>query len=190
MGDELFLPFFCWLTAAEVERYRRFVRPERQRQFLIGRLLLRHALGNLLGVHPQAISLTERPGLAPLLNWESSPHGFSLSHSGPWIACAVSAQTALGLDIEMMDSQRDLVALGEQVFDAAEAAAISALADDVRAAAFYELWSRKEASYKLASTSTTGMEENWFVLAHPDISIVLCSMLPLKTASICKFRDW
>jgi 4'-phosphopantetheinyl transferase len=191
VDDEIIL-LSClgWLNPAETERYRRFLRPERQRQFLIGRILLRHALGDLLEVPPQKISLTERVTQAPLLNWPSPTPGFSLSHSGPWIACAVSMQTMLGLDVEMKNADRDLIALGEQAFDAGDAALIKAKQGEDRIAIFYELWSKKEASYKLASTCGSNVNENYIVLSHPEISIVLCSEQPLAAAPIREFNHW
>ena len=60
----LFLPR---LGIGEAERYVRFTRRQRQRQFLLGRILLRRAVCSLTGVAPNAISVMERPGLAPQL---------------------------------------------------------------------------------------------------------------------------
>ncbi len=134
-----------WLVDAgrlgEALRHGRFLRRERQRQFLVGRLLLRQADGQLLGVAPHTLRLGERPGRAPHLALADATLAvpfFSLSHSGPWVACAVSADTALGLDIEMLDSARDLLALAEQAFGAASAAALAALPDLARVPHFYQ----------------------------------------------------
>lgn len=179
VGDDILARYVAWLNPAELERYQCFVRPERQRQFLIGRVLLRLALGNLLNVQAASISLTERSGNAPLLNWPKPAPGFSLSHSGPWVACAVSAQTALGLDIEVKNAARDLTLLSEQAFDADDIAWIHAQPDDRRVAAFYGLWSSKEARYKLASSHNLTSGASCIVLSHPDISMALCSALSL-----------
>ena len=167
----------AWLNADEAARYGRFVQPLRQRQFLIGRVLLRRALGWLLNVPVGAISLTERPGLAPLLDHVEPAPGFSLSHSGPWVACAVCAQSALGLDIEVMDAQRDLHALAEQAFNAEEKRWFAKQSNRTRVAAFYQLWSSKEARIKLAANSASTCEGSQLILPHPSISMVLCSAL-------------
>jgi 4'-phosphopantetheinyl transferase len=190
VSDEKLVPFVCWLATDEMERYRRFIRPERQRQFLIGRILLRQALGTLLGISPETVSLVERPGHAPLLNCLEPVPGFSLSHSGGWIACAVSGQTALGLDIEVMNPERDLMALSEQAFDADESALIRAQRESDRVSMFYELWSKKEAAYKLASTTGNDSDKHYLVLPHPDISIVLCSGELLGAATIQQCHEW
>src|SRR5215217_6327817 len=52
--------FRDWLSAGELARYQRFVRAQRLRQFVVGRVLLRKALGGLLNVAPPEIELEER----------------------------------------------------------------------------------------------------------------------------------
>lgn len=172
-----------WLSDGEMNRYSRFVREERKRQFLIGRILLRHAVSELAGTPSKSIHVVEQPNLAPKLEGIAPMPWFSISHSGPWIACATSSQTAVGLDIEMMDAGRDLIGLAEQVFGA-EAEAITRLQGTARLTAFYEAWSRKEAGYKLDVICNCAPIKNYTVLSHPEVSIVLCSALPLEKALI------
>src|ERR1051326_6648236 len=70
------------LSASERQRYNRFSRPHRQRQFLFGRLLLRFAVSTTLGIPIDALVVEERPGNVPnLLNNEFRDFSFSLSHS-------------------------------------------------------------------------------------------------------------
>ena len=184
VDDDQLIPYLSWLNADELQRYRRFLRPERQRQFFLGRVLLRFALGNLLDISPSSIVLSERTGHAPVLNLEHVSPGFSLSHSGPWIGCAVSDQSALGLDIELLDETRDLLALAEQSFDATECALLKEKEGAARVAAFYTFWSMKEARYKLASTAHADSAAHCISFPHTDISIVLCSELPLLDARV------
>lgn len=190
VSDGQLLPYISWLNSDELQRYQGFLRLERQCQFLLGRILLRFALGNLLGVSPTSISLSERPGHAPVLNLEDISPGFSLSHSGPWVACAVSEHSALGFDIELLDETRDLLALAEQVFNASECVLLKEKEGAARVAAFYALWSKKEAAYKLASTLGRDVVPHYITFPHTDISIVLCSELPLADASVRIFDGW
>jgi len=168
--------FEGWLGASERVRLAGFVRGERRRQFVLGRALLRCALAPLLGVAPTNIALIERRGQAPLLDAAQSdlPH-FSLSHSGPWIACATSSGTAVGLDIECRDATRDIGALAAQVFDADQQAMLARLPSAQRTNAFYQLWSGTEARYKLGAPAA-----HEAVLAHASLSIVLCGAQPLS----------
>jgi 4'-phosphopantetheinyl transferase len=172
-----------WLTPDEMARHQRFVRAQRQRQFVVGRVLLRVALARLLNVAPQEIRLEERVGQAPRLvaplGKGQQPPGFSLAHSGRWVACAVSAQTALGLDIEMKDATRDLNVLAAQAFDSVEMSLwerLQGLPGNERVEGFYRLWSEKEARFKLGLAAGG----HCVVLPHPELSMVLCSELPLE----------
>ena len=182
--DEKLLPHIAWLNMAEKNRYGRFARPQRQRQFLIGRVLLRLALAKSLQIRPQSIVFSERRGYSPLLIEPTGvTPGFSLSHSGPWVACAVGREIGLGLDIEVLDDQRDLMALAEQAFTGDEVAFLGTKSGKERVAAFYELWSKEEAAYKLLSLYPQA-ETSFTVLPHENLSIVLCSNQQLKKVSL------
>lgn len=178
ISDTELAVFHGWLGNGEALRLARFVRAERRRQFLIGRGMLRQALGGLLGVAPSAIALDERPGKAPLLLTPGGGGvGFSLSHSGPWVACAVSAESALGLDIERLDPARKIDALARQAFTVEQAAWLAARPAAGRVRDFYELWSEVEACIKLGE-GASGV----YLLSHPEVSVVLCSAQPLSAA--------
>lgn len=199
LSDEHLVPCISWLNPEELSRYHRFIRPQRQRQFLIGRSLLRLALGKLLGVTPARISLRERDGNAPVVNWPTPAPFFSISHSGAWVACAISRHFAVGLDIEVENPKRDLDALAQQVFDAPELEQLSKLSGHEKLKFFYELWSHQEARYKLRSNLKTKIDSNgtstidtkfrskyqseevehFVVFAHPELSVVLCGELAL-----------
>jgi 4'-phosphopantetheinyl transferase len=180
IGDDALASLTAWLNPAEMQRYQRFVRRERQRQFVIGRVMLRQALGQLLGMPAGAISLIEQPGNAPRLELAGSAGvGFSISHSAAWIGCAVSDGNALGLDIEVIDPSRDLAELAAQAFDADENALLAAWPEADRARNFYQRWSAKEARFKLNSASAHCTQ-----LFHPELSVALCSAQPLAATAM------
>ena len=181
VGNEELVSFHSLLSASEAARFQRFMRRQRQRQFLIGRVLLRIALGKLLNMATDTINFAERSGQAPQLILPDPAlgmPGFSLSHSGDWVACAVSADTALGLDIEVIDPARDINALAGQAFDAGQAACLRKLDGPARLAAFYRMWSEQEARYKLGACASPSC----IALAHASLSIVLCSAQPFSAA--------
>ena len=166
-----------WLGAEEAARYARFVRPLRQRQFLLGRALLRVAMGKMLEVVPESIALEERAGQAPLLLSPVEGAHFSISHSGHWVACALSSTTRLGLDIELRDPRRDVLALAREAFGADVAAELESMPLEARLAAFYQRWSEAEARYKLGMDAAACVS-----VAHAELSIMLCSAAPLAQA--------
>jgi 4'-phosphopantetheinyl transferase len=168
--------YLGWLSLGEMQRYRAFTRSERRRQFLIGRVLLRQALGTLLGLDGCAIVLAERPGAAPWLERAGGETiGFSISHSGRWIACAASLDCQLGLDIEVIDPARDIAALAEQAFDAQDIDWLRARPETGRTRDFYDLWCAQEARIKLGDASGACIH-----VPHPELAIALCSAQPLQ----------
>jgi 4'-phosphopantetheinyl transferase len=166
------------LGADERERCVRFVRPERRRQFIAGRVLLRHALGRLLDLAPHDIALRERPGKAPALDTPAPPGlGFSISHSGQWVACAASSISRLGLDIERIDAGRDVLALAEQAFGLEAVPQLSALEGSDRVRAFYRMWCLHEAHIKLGGPASAD-----HVYEAPGLAICLSAAQMLEAA--------
>jgi 4'-phosphopantetheinyl transferase len=170
LTDEALAPFAEWLDDSERQRLARFVRPSRRRQYLAGRALARQALGQLLGLAPRAVRLLERPGAAPLLVLPACEQvGFSISHSGSWVGCAVSGTSRVGFDLELIDATRDIDALAGQVFDAQQQVWLASRPPHTRVRDFYQLWSGAEARFKLGAPA-----ESSFCLPHPELSVVLC----------------
>jgi 4'-phosphopantetheinyl transferase len=96
--------------------------------------------------------VVERPGNAPLLVLPDSQHAipnFSLSHSRNWVACVVSCDLTLGLDIEVNETARDLNGISELVFHPSEHLWLLTLPHPQRVSSFYEIWCAREALHKL-----------------------------------------
>jgi len=164
------------LGASVQQRYRRFRRPERQRQFVAGRLLLRRALADASPeVAASDIQFIERPGAAPQVCMPGAAPFFSISHAGGWVACAASMAAPLGLDIELHGRKRDFPALAEHSFDAATAQRIASLPDGQRAAAFYRAWCRLEAEFKLGQPA-----QHWLQPEHAQLTIAIAGSEDLE----------
>ena len=169
LDDARIASYEAWLGAGE--RARTFVRPGRRRQFVAARALLRIAIGSLLDVAPSSVELGGQSGRAPWLIAPEVPlPGLSVSHSGRWVACAISTSTALGLDIEVKDAGRDIDALAGQAFDGATCAQLLALPAGARRDAFYSAWSGQEARIKLGMAAGGCYE-----LPHGELAVVVCS---------------
>lgn len=167
-----------WLGPSEQVRCARFVRTGRRRQFIVGRALLRCAVGRLLGVVPASVLLEERPGQAPQLV-SGDVAGFSISHSGRWVACAASATTAIGLDIERIDLTRDVLALARQALSASEADMLCACDPGLRHALFYRMWCAHEARIKLGAPALVD-----YPLGIPGLAGMLSCAVPLSIAPV------
>lgn len=186
------------LAASEARRYANFARPQRKRQFLIGRMLLRLAISNMMKVPVDAIAVLDLAGSAPKL-WiadaQSAAPSFSISHSGNWVGCALSTEVMLGFDIEVNNPDRDVVALSQTAFQHDERCWLMRRPDAERIAAFYRLWSTREALYKLMSSLGREMpslsfgslvdqseSQSWHsrALVHQGLTAVVCSDKPIS----------
>jgi 4'-phosphopantetheinyl transferase len=191
INDSQITSSLVWLAPTELVRYQRIARQLRQRQFLAGRLLLRYALAKLLKIPAQHITLTEQERQAPLLHiggmTAQLPY-FSISHTGNWAACACSRSIQLGLDIELLDARRDLDAISQHTFHADDVAWLKRQPDQV--AAFYRLWSIKEARYKLTQQYKVGEAEHCYEVPHADMSVVLMANQALAAKPQCTVMRW
>lgn len=174
------------LSAGEQQRYRAFIRAERQRQFVAGRMLLRHAVGVEAGASGTAVRVEEQLGKPPVLTVDGARRApfFSIAHSGSWLACAVSAGSAVGLDIEVPDPARDIAAAAAQAFGVTEAHRLMAQPEEARLAEFYALWCRAEASFKLGQTAAA-----CYAIAHDDVAIAACTAHPLAGAPMLRIVE-
>lgn len=93
----------------------------------------------------------------PALLDSPRPLDFNLSHSGDWLACVVTAGTAVGLDIEYCDPDRNVLKLARRFFQAPEIAVLQACSKVEKTARFYDYWTLKEAGIK-ASGAALGLE--------------------------------
>ena len=93
------------LDAAERERYERFLDPGRREVFLAGRTLIKQSLAPLLGIRPQAVSLSLSSNGKPYLPAVFGPSAprFNLSHSGDYFVLGI-AQSPVGVDVELTRS--------------------------------------------------------------------------------------
>lgn len=187
------------LGASESLRYTGFTRRERKRQFLLGRMLLRFAVSSLLSIPPDALGVVERAGNAPELVLPDSPSlqpSFSLSHSRNWVACAVGFRIHLGVDIEVNDPTRNVFGISEFVFHPDEHHWLLSQVEAARLSAFYQLWSTREALYKLmanlgcemvlsplvgANGALASQGPGWYryALPHSALILAICSDRPL-----------
>lgn len=139
------------LSASEQQRYAAFQRPQRQRQFLLGRILLRRMLSQRFGTPIEYWHFTERTGQAPHLDsLTPSPVSFSIAHSQQYVACLLGSAPSVGCDIEYLGRARNYLAIADSYFTRDEARQIADAPEPQRAAMFYRLWAGREATYKAA----------------------------------------
>ncbi|MFT4620522.1 MAG: 4'-phosphopantetheinyl transferase [Sulfitobacter sp.] len=145
-GDDEVAAHQAWLTPDELARANRFLKPRDKARFVIGRGHLREILGGYVGCAPGALNFQTVAQKKPAL---ADGPAFNLSHSGGWVALAVTPdapQLHLGIDIE---AHRPIEHnLARRFFSAAEQTAIETLPPEDWQLGFFQTWTRKEAVIK------------------------------------------
>jgi len=112
-------------------------------------LLVRNALSGYAGLEPAAWRFATGAHGKPSVVDAPRPLDFNLSDSGDWRVCAVTAGTAVGVDLEHSGPRRDVMKLARRFYDPAEVAALEACGGAAeRRARFYDYWTLKEARVK------------------------------------------
>lgn len=136
------------LSSAEGARLARLRQPADQRRMITAWTLARTLLGAVLDVPPSAIPVRRH-----CAECGGTDHGkplvdgwhFSLSHSGEFVAVAVTQAASVGIDLEYADRARDISRLVRTLFAPGEAA--SADPRDL-----LRTWVRKESVTKAVGT--------------------------------------
>ena len=110
--------------------------------------ILRRVLALYLGEAAEEIEFARGEHGKPRLAAEPGRLAFNLSHSGELVLVAVAEGREVGVDVERLKAERDLVALAERAFDSEGAKAVRAAGGDDRTHVFYDLWTRHEARLK------------------------------------------
>ena len=144
-GD-LFARGYSLLGEAERDRLSCFRNPEDALRMTCGRLLLRWHLASLIGPEDASAAGLDyshhgRPSLRGYPDLD-----FNLSHSGPWVACAVSRRGRIGIDVETARDPSGQVA--DRFFSVHEKAWLGSMLADQVEERFTQLWTLKEALVK------------------------------------------
>jgi len=165
------------LPAEERERAGRFLREQVARRWVASRWALRRVLGEYLKVAPATVRLEVADNGKPQLAGGDGPK-FNLSHSQGLVLVAV-AEREVGVDVEMIEPNRDLIALARRALPSADATAVQAAHTAERTAVFYAAWARHEAQLKclgtgfsdLTSRSSTSEVSDRNLIAVEDLEV-------------------
>lgn len=118
--------------------------PDRQALSSLARSLALHAASQLMHLPLRSFSMDPDAPPCLLLEGRPAPLGFSVSHSGAWVAVAVSASRPLGLDLE--HCRHALPGELDELLSPAEAAWLRQHQPaQSEAERFYHAWTLKEA---------------------------------------------
>ncbi|WP_105102989.1 4'-phosphopantetheinyl transferase family protein [Microbulbifer pacificus] len=139
------------LSSDERARRQRYRSAEARHGFLLSRGLLRNVLAQISGHTPESLEFSVSDSGKPALFSAPELH-FSLSHSGQWIALAVSCESDIGVDIEQPRKPRDFLRIARHYFHPEECALLESSPLELLPVHFYRLWTMKEAFFKARGT--------------------------------------
>lgn len=152
---------FYLLTQDERAFADRFRFEDDRLRFSVARHALRYLLSKYYSVHASEIILSAEAGKKPIVISPSTFIHFNVTHSGEWILIAF-ARNELGIDIEKVKPDFVFGDLMEAHFSEDEKIFVANAPDPP--AAFFYLWTRKEAITKAWGT---GLQEDMKSIAVP-----------------------
>ena len=135
------------LAADEIERAARFHFQRDRVRFIVRRAHLRRLLGAYLDQDPTAVRFATTGNGKPVLARPEADLHFSVSHSGNVGVCAVGRNHPVGIDVEQIRTGVEDT-LASRVCTPNERAALERIPAQARPAAFFTLWTHKEALVK------------------------------------------
>ncbi|HFJ9437395.1 4'-phosphopantetheinyl transferase Sfp [Bacillus sp. BLCC-B18] len=121
-------------------------------RFIIGCVISRLVLGKILSMSPVQVPIDRMCPVCKLQHGRPRlPEGMpqlSVSHSGEWIVVAFTKSAPVGVDVEQISPNVDVMKMAEGVLTDIEIAQIMKLRDEQKIEGFLTYWTRKEAVLK------------------------------------------
>lgn len=136
------------LSEEERRRAAAFRLPAPRQQFIVARGALRTLLGRYLDTPPAHCAFNVNDFGKPFLRTPSVDLRFNVAHSGAQALIAVARAVEVGVDIEIHRPLGDSHGLARTILSPADLARWQQLPEAIRMAAFYSIWTRKEAVAK------------------------------------------
>jgi 4'-phosphopantetheinyl transferase len=132
------------LSDKEQARADRFYREMDRQTSIAARGALRILLGAYAKVAPESICFNYTENGKPYIS--GSDLGFNVSHSGDWVVLAFGRNRQVGVDVEKLRREMDVMSIASRYFTPEESELIE-MSDDVHHL-FFHHWCRKEAYIK------------------------------------------
>jgi 4'-phosphopantetheinyl transferase len=144
LGKEEFDRLLTYVSDEKRDQIHRFYHFDDSQRALIGNVLARYAICSKLNIKNQDIVFGKNEYGKPLL-LNSFDIDFNISHSGYWVACAIS-NNSVGIDVEVAKAIDFEIA--KRFFSKEENTALLRQPADERLTYFYKIWTIKESYIK------------------------------------------
>jgi 4'-phosphopantetheinyl transferase len=166
-----------WLSEEERARATRFVREEDQARFILAHGILRRILARYIDAEPADLGFNVSPtGKPVLLGRRGGVHDvrFNLSHSHGRMLVSVAKGREVGIDLEQIRDNRQLLRLAERFFTPMEFEWIKNQSESDHALQFYRLWVAKEAFLKAQGRGISSLQQCEILLSSPGARAGVC----------------
>jgi 4'-phosphopantetheinyl transferase len=138
------------LSQEERDRAARFRFARDQRRFSVTRALLRLLLGAYLECEPESLIFHTLEHGKPMLDgrYRGTPLNFNVSHSDGMALFGVTLDRPIGVDVERVRHDFEVVTIAKRFFSPAEQRDFLSLPPAQQHRAFFDCWTRKEAYVK------------------------------------------
>ena len=149
------------LSPQEISACSAFNREEDRCRAFVSRTLLRETLSRYAPIRAEAWAFVAGAQGKPAIAAPTSLRlRFNLSHTGCLVACAVTLDDEIGVDLEDETRALDPLELAERVFSPGELAALRTLGPESQRRRFFESWTLKEAYLKARGIGFAFESEN------------------------------
>lgn len=164
-----------------------------------GWLLMRFALSECWPVRPNDWKFARDGRGKPFI---ASPPEYrdiriSISHTDGLVACLISDQEMVGVDVEKIRSSDDLLLLAPELLSRSEQRSLATLSGEAWLRRFFEYWTLKEAYAKALGLGLAfDFASAWFEIGAGDHVTAQCVPLPVGESATWAFRrlalgpDW
>jgi 4'-phosphopantetheinyl transferase len=168
------------LSPDERAKAARFRFAKDRNQFVQARAALRFILSEYLNADPRTLEFSYGPQGKPALANGHANSGlrFNLSRRDGLALIAVTRGREIGVDVELVRADVPFFEIADVSFSSAESATLRNLPESIRAAGFYNCWTRKEAYVKARGEGLS------FPLKQFDVSLT-----PGEPAKLLNVRD-
>jgi 4'-phosphopantetheinyl transferase len=144
-------PYFGYLSVAETQKAAKFRFQKDKANFVLGRSILRILAGHYLSEDPKKVKFKYNKYGKPQLA-DSNILRFNIAHSEDSIVLGFSENMAIGIDVEKIKTDFDIMEIARNYFSEREIEALGNFPPSQRARAFYRCWTRKESFIKAKGT--------------------------------------
>lgn len=181
------------LAPDELARADRFRFDVHRNRFIAGRAALRTVLGHYTRISPETVQFAYTSNGKPFLANHNGSLSFNLSNSENFCLIAAGMYEHIGVDIEKMVLDKELMAIAGRFFAPAEVDQLMTLPAERRGDAFYSCWTRKEAFVKAHGSGLAYGLDKFEVTAIPEeparLLAIHCETPPIGTSSERDIND-